>query len=106
MMMYGDDNDLRAGRAIDDGIGEPTHQAASMFAMHLPEALGILTNCIHGRLYRLSELNAQPYDAFFIPAPSLEQLASRFWPKNNARRHPPRRNNSSFTLFQGMAELG
>src|SRR5688572_24834660 len=52
MMMYGDDNDLRAGRAIDDGIGEPTHQAASMFAMHLPEALGILTNCIHGRLYR------------------------------------------------------
>ncbi len=50
MMMHGNDDDLRAGRAIDDGIREPPHQTAAMFAMHLAEALGMLANCINSRL--------------------------------------------------------
>lgn len=50
MMMHGNDDDLRAGRALDNGVREPTYQAAPMLAMNLTEALGMLANGANGRL--------------------------------------------------------
>lgn len=77
-----------------------------MVAMHLAEALGMLTNRLNGGLNSPSKFHAQPGNTFFIPAPSLQKRSPRFWTKNNAGRHPPRLSNSSFTVSQGMAELG